>query len=264
MKEHGMNLVTVRICGVEATESGAEILDKVLERTAKTPAKSRKLMDAFGLLPRDVVDLAKGLISLAAANGEMPEVGPLSPPAIGDTSRGVKAAVNGVLARFQAAHLADVPTAKDAFDTAVLDFNSLAWSIAKAKGVVVFFSGEHEWIFPTVDPKLLRVRRPDLDVDQVIESRLVKGCEVTERMELAMFREPTRIVSVIIKVTGPVPSFKAKMPLGDALGDWSRVLLTARVAGKKGAIPQLRGDLSLERVPIEQLTSEPKEKLTST
>ena len=250
-----MNLVAVRICGVEATGSGAEIRDKVLERTAKMPAKSKKLMDVFGLMPRDVVDLAKDLISLAAANGEMPEVGPLSPPVIGDTSRGVEAAVNSVLARFQAAHLADAPIAKNAFDAAVLDFNKLAWSIAKAKGVVVFFAGENEWSFPAIDPKLLRVRRPDLDVDQVIESRLVKGCEVTERLELAMFREPERIVSAIIKVTGPVPSFKAKLPLGDALGDWSRVLLTARVAGKKGAIPQLRGNLSLERIPMEQLTS---------
>ncbi len=250
-----MNLVTVRISGVEVTESGAEIQDKVLKRTADTPAKSKKLMNEFGLLPRDMVDLGNGLISLAAANGEMPEVGPLSPCAIGDTSRGVKSAVNGVLERFQAAHLADVPTAKSAFDTAVIDFNKLAWSIAKEKGSVVFFAGEDEWIFPAIDPKLLRVKRPDIDVDQMIENRLVKGCEVIERLDLAMFRDPKRIVSVIIKVTGPVPAFKAKIPLGDALGDWSRVLLTARVAGKKGAVPKVRGDLSLDRIPMEQLTS---------
>lgn len=250
-----MNLISVKISGVEATESGAEILGKVLKRTADTPAKSKRLMDAFGLLPRDIVDLANGLISLAAANGEMPGVGPLSPAVIGETSRGVEAAVNEVLARFQAAHLVDAPTAKNALDIAVLDFNKLAWSIAKTKGVVFFFSGEYEWIFPVIDPKLLRVRRPDFDIDQVIENRLVKGCEVSERLELAMFREPTRTVSVIIKVTGPIPSFKAKIALGDALGDWSRILLTARVAGKKGAIPQLRGDLSLERIPMERLTS---------
>ena len=250
-----MNLVTVKICGVEATDSGAEIQDKVLERTAKTPAKSRKLMDAFGLLPRDVVDFGKDLIALAAANGDMPEVGPLSPLVIGDTARGVAAAVNGVLTRFQKAHAADKAIAKSAFDAAVLDFNSLAWSIAKVKGIVVFFAGEHEWVFPATDPKLLRVKRPDLDVDHLIENQLVKGCEVTERLELTMFREPTKVVSVIIKVTGSIPSFKAKIPLSDALGDWSRVLLTARVAGKKGAIPQLRGVLALERIPVEQLTS---------
>ena len=250
-----MNLVTVRICGVEATGSGAEILDKVLERTAKMPTKSKKLMDTFGLLTRNVVDLGKDLISLSAANGEMPAVGPLSPPAIGDTSRGAEVAVNDVLTRFQTAHLADVPIAKSAFDAAVLDFNALAWSIAKAKGVVVFFAGEHEWIFPVIDPKLLRVRRPDLDIDQVIESQLVKGCEVTEKLKLDMFREPERLVSVIIKVTGPIPSFKARIPLSSALGAWSRVLVTARVSGKKGALPQLRGDLKLERVPVEQLTS---------
>lgn len=250
-----MYLISVKISGVEATESGAEILGKVLKRTADTPAKSKRLMDAFGLLPRDIVDLANGLISLAAANGEMPGVGPLSPAVIGETSRGVEAAVNEVLARFQAAHLVDAPTAKNALDIAVLDFNKLAWSIAKAKGVVVFFSGKFEWIFPVIDPKLLRVRRPDLDIDHVIENRLVKGCEVTEKLELAMFRDPKRIVSVAIKVAGPVPVFKAKILLSEALGDWSRALLTARVSGKKGAIPQLRGDLSIERVPVAQLSS---------
>lgn len=250
-----MNLVTVRICGVEATGSGAEIVDKVLERTAKMPTKSKKLMDAFGLLTRDVVDLAKDLISLSAANGEMPVIGPLSPSAIGDTSHGAEVAVNDVLARFQTAHLADVPIARSAFDAAVLDFSALVWSIAKASGVVVFFAGEHEWIFPAVDPKLLRVRRPDLDIDQMIESQLVKGCEVIEKLQLSMFREPEKRVSVIIKVTGGVPSFKAKIPLGQALGDWSRTLLTVRVTGKKGAIPQLCGELNSERVPVEQLTS---------
>ena len=101
----------------------------------------------------------------------------------------------------------------------------------------------------------MRVNSPDLDVDQVIENRLVKGCEVNEKLELAMFRDPRRIVSVTIKVTGPVPAFKAKILLSEALGDWSRTLLTARVSGKKGAIPQLRGNLSIERVPVEQLSS---------
>ena len=250
-----MDLVTVRIHGVEATGSGAEIRDKVLERTAQMPAKSRKLMDAFGLMTRDVVDLAKDLISLHAASGEMPGVGPLALPAIGDTSRSAETAVTGVLVRYQAAHDADMPIAKTAFDVAVLEFNKLAWSVEKAKGVVVFFAGEYEWTFPAIDPRLLRVKRPDLDVDQVIENRLVKGCEVCGKLDLPMFREPERIVAVIIKVTGPVPSFKANISLGDARGDWSRVLLTARVTGKKGAIPTLRGDLRLERVPVEQLRS---------
>lgn len=250
-----MNLVSVRIGGVEATKSGAEIRDKVLERTARMPMKSKKLMDAFGLRPRDVVDLADDLISLAAANGEMPQVGLLSPTEISNTASEVKAAVDGVLARFQAAHAADTPIAKSRFEDAVLGFNALAWNISKTNGTVVFFSGEHEWEFPAIDPKLLRVRRPDSDFDQLIENRLVKGCEVIERLDLTMFRDPTKAVSVILKVTGPVPCFKAKIPLGDALGSWSRTLLSARVAGKKRAIPQLRGDLAIERVPEEQLAS---------
>ena len=250
-----MNLVTVRICGVEATGSGAEIVDKVLEMTAKVPVKSKKLMAAFGLLMRDVVDLAKDLISLSAANGAMPGVGPLSSPEIGETSRGAKAAVEEVLARLGAAHIADIAIAKTAFDLTVVDFNKLAWSLLKEKGVVVFFAGEHEWSFPAVDPKLLRVRRPNLDIDQEIENQLVKGCEVIEKLKLDMFREPERLVSVIIKVTGPVPYLKAKIPLSGALGDWSRVLLTARVVGKKKAVPVLNGELKLVRVPVEQLTS---------
>lgn len=249
------DLVAIRVIGVSKTKSGAVVPDKLLVKCARLRACTEKLVESLDLHLENSVKFEDDSISIATENVAVPLFKAHSKDGTEATSAGLKGKTIEALSLLEDCCRRNIPVALTPFLKAVINVNKIAFSIKAYDGEIVLFPGKYEFIFPAIDPKKLRVRRPDLETEEPIENRLAKGCQIISSFNLASLRNMDQLVSVLIYLNGNPGTIKATITLERALGRWL-VLVSPRIKFKHGEIPEVVGDLNEVKIDFERLSSE--------
>jgi len=244
-------LLSFSIAGVVANDRGADIAADILGRIDALAKAATGYFRIFGIEVGEVVHVGEDCIAIFSKElAGIPELHPLNEKNLDGAMDRIHSVYADATARYREAREKNLAVPKRPEDARALALNEAAWNLVGSKSSVELVPDDlSNKKLSASDPTQLRIVRLDETKETLIEGALVKGGRIVEKFTRDMFPDLDREVSAIITLDGPVPEISHRLSIRELQSVFQGyTLVRARVAGRHGEIPTVKGGFASERL----------------